>query len=112
MQQDKITNFYQSIGLLIKEAREVNEITQELLASQLGLSRASIINLEKGRHRISLHLLIEIADFLQVNYTTLIPVDVRGISVIKKPFDMKNMISDEKVSSSTRAAIKSIISSI
>lgn len=113
MLQDKLTKFYQDIGILIKDAREVNGITQELLASQLGMSRASIINLEKGRHRPSLHLLIDIADILQVDYTTLIPVEPKMVSVtVKKPFDLKNMISDEKISSNTKATIRNIISSI
>jgi len=39
------------IGKLIRKARKVKKITQEELAKRAGLSRATIINVEKGRFR-------------------------------------------------------------
>jgi len=39
------------IGKLIRKARKGKKITQEELAKRAGLSRATIINVEKGRFR-------------------------------------------------------------
>ena len=113
MQEAKIDKLYQEIGIRIRDAREANGTTQELFSSQLGLSRASIINLEKGRHRPSLHLLLDIAEILQLDYTTLIPVE-KPVTTIrtKKPFDLNEVVSYEKLSRSTEDTIKQIISSI
>lgn len=65
--------FYDEMGRLIKEKRLSRGINQEILADRLGLTRASVINLEKGRHRPSVYQLMIISDLLQVNYTELIP---------------------------------------
>lgn len=113
MQEGRIEKLYQDIGIRVRDAREINGITQELLATQLGLSRASIINLEKGRHRPSVHLLIEIAEILQLDYTSLIPVENPAPALrSKKPFDLNKVLSYEQISSNTEATIKQIISSI
>jgi transcriptional regulator with XRE-family HTH domain len=60
---NNMDQFYQEIGSRIRNARLLSGISQEILAAQLGLTRASIINIEKGRHRPSVHLLIEIVRY-------------------------------------------------
>ncbi|UQR61591.1 helix-turn-helix domain-containing protein [Bradyrhizobium sp. C-145] len=48
-------------------------MTQEELARRVQLSRASITNIEKGRQRVLLHQLIEIADALDAKPSELMP---------------------------------------
>jgi transcriptional regulator with XRE-family HTH domain len=48
-------------------------VTQEELARRVQLSRASITNIEKGRQRVLLHQLIEIADALDAKPSELMP---------------------------------------
>jgi transcriptional regulator with XRE-family HTH domain len=65
--------YYYQLGINIKEARKTAGLSQEILAEQLGLSRASIVNVEKGRHRLNIHILVELAEALKVNIEKLLP---------------------------------------
>lgn len=74
MELPEIEIFYNDLGEKIKVERLRQRISQEELANYLGLTRSSIINLEKGRHRPSVYQLIQIAAMLNIEYTKLIPV--------------------------------------
>lgn len=67
--------FYKKLGTLIRAARErsENHNKQEVLSKQVGLSRASIVQIEKGIQKVQLHTLIQIAKCLQVEVNELIP---------------------------------------
>lgn len=65
-------SFYIEVGRRIRTARK-KKTTQESLANSVGLTRTSITNIEKGRQRLSLHTLAEIAGVLQVDVGTLLP---------------------------------------
>ncbi len=54
------------IGENIRIAREKAGLKQETLANMLDLSRASIINIEKGRQSPPLYLIWEISNLLKV----------------------------------------------
>lgn len=45
----------------MKELRQVNSISQEQMAQMLGVSRQTVISIEKGRYNPSLPLAIQIA---------------------------------------------------
>lgn len=66
-------NFYQQVGELIKSHRIRADKNHDALASHLGLSRSSIINIENGRQKILLHTLIDAAEFFNISVTELIP---------------------------------------
>ena len=65
--------FYRQFGRLLAEARRKKGISQELLADELGLSRTSITNIEKGRQPVQLHSLYCIARLLGVELKDLLP---------------------------------------
>jgi DNA-binding XRE family transcriptional regulator len=65
--------FYQVVGLRIRDARKAAGLKQDALASYLDLSRASIVNIEKGRQHPSLFLLTTIAKILNTQPTAFIP---------------------------------------
>lgn len=77
MQLPDIDLFYSDLGEKIKTERLRQRISQEELASYLGLTRSSIINLEKGRHRPSIYQLLQISAMLNIEYTKLIPVALK-----------------------------------
>jgi transcriptional regulator with XRE-family HTH domain len=54
-------------------ARDAQRLSQDKLATRLGISRASIVNIEAGRQHAPLNLLWKIAELLGVELTTLIP---------------------------------------
>jgi len=66
---------YRELGLRIRQARERNGegMSQDALAKRLGISRASIVNIEAGRQRAPIHLLWKIAELLGTELTLLIP---------------------------------------
>ena len=48
-------------------------MSQQGLATAAGVSRASIVNIENGRHRVQLHVLYDIARALGVSPSELLP---------------------------------------
>lgn len=66
--------FYQEIGNRIREARNNQGLSQDSLASCLNLTRNSIINLEKGRHKPSVYQIYELSGILNVDFFSLIPI--------------------------------------
>jgi len=70
MNEDK---FYEELGQLIAKERLAAGVKQEDLANFLELSRASVVNIEKGRQRPSTFLLINIAKYLKIDFTKLVP---------------------------------------
>ncbi len=66
---------YQLFGNRVRELREEKNVTQEELARRVDLSRTSITNIEKGRQRILLHQLVDIAAALDAKPQDLMPSD-------------------------------------
>ncbi|AGK57045.1 hypothetical protein HYPDE_26823 [Hyphomicrobium denitrificans 1NES1] len=69
---DQNRQFYAEVGRLIAKARN-GRATQDHLAKRTGLTRTSIINIEKGRQQVYLHTLVDIASALEVPVSELIP---------------------------------------
>ena len=61
------------IGSKIEEIRELKGITQNGLAESIGMSRPSIVNIEKGRQTIKLLRVYQIAEMLNVPLNDLLP---------------------------------------
>lgn len=64
---------YRVFGSRVRALREEKNVTQEELAKRVDLSRTSITNIEKGRQRVLLHQMVEIAQALDAEPTQLIP---------------------------------------
>jgi transcriptional regulator with XRE-family HTH domain len=64
---------YQHVGQRVREFRRSLQLTQEVLAKQVGTSRTTITNLELGDQHVPLHQLLAIAEELQVELRDLIP---------------------------------------
>src|SRR5947209_8631317 len=64
--------FYLALGQRIASARR-GHLTQEDLARKLGITRTSIINIEKGRQQVLVHTLTDIARALGIPAAALIP---------------------------------------
>jgi transcriptional regulator with XRE-family HTH domain len=67
------SQLYRMFGDRVRELRENRSVTQEELARRVQLSRASITNIEKGRQRVLLHQMINIADALDAKPSELMP---------------------------------------
>lgn len=66
-------HFYSNLGSRIKVARKNAGITQDEVAGRMQLSRASIVNIEKGRQHPPIHTIWEMAKMFEVSISDLIP---------------------------------------
>lgn len=64
---------YEAAGEHIARSRGAAGLSQARLALKVGVTRASIVNIEKGRQRAPLHLLWQIARALGVEPSRLLP---------------------------------------
>tara|TARA_R110002167_G_scaffold30531_4_gene101052 strand:+ start:109 stop:474 length:366 start_codon:yes stop_codon:yes gene_type:complete len=70
----KPDDLYRAIGQKIRSLRGATHQTQAQLAAQIGVSRASLANIEAGRQKLLLHHLYTIADALNLDTpTSLLP---------------------------------------
>jgi len=72
LEEDRL---YEIVGGRIRDARERTSprMSQDKLAKKLGVSRASIVNIEAGRQHPPLFLIWRVAEVLGVETTMLIP---------------------------------------
>ncbi len=73
MTQAERNRLYLFLGNKIVHLRSEKSYSQEELGQKVHLSRASIVNIEKGRQHPPLHLLWEIAECLGVGIHDLLP---------------------------------------
>ena len=64
---------YRHIGAAIKKCRNERQLTQEELSGQIGISRASLANIETGRQRLLVHQLYRIAGHLGQEIEAMLP---------------------------------------
>jgi DNA-binding XRE family transcriptional regulator len=73
MTDEQQNRLYAEIGDRVRAARDRISMSQGALAAGINLSRVSVVNIEKGRQRPPLHVLIDIGRVLEVDLTKLIP---------------------------------------
>lgn len=72
-------DFYERLGARISEARRAKKgLTQERLATVIGLSRPSMVNIERGRQPLKVHQLVALADALGLAVAELLPGQAIG----------------------------------
>jgi transcriptional regulator with XRE-family HTH domain len=90
--------FYEVLGSNISSIRIKKGLKQEELANHLGLSRPSIVNIEKGNQRPTLFTVLQIARFLNVEVTHLIPEEKRnpfeGVSIFGLGIDKAKILNE------------------
>jgi len=66
-------SIYLHVGREIANHRANAGLSQAELAAAIGLTRTSISNIEKGRQKMLVHTLIDIADRLRISTAALLP---------------------------------------
>lgn len=69
---------YKLVGERVKALRQNLKITQEQLADEVGVTRTSITNIEKGLQRPPLQLLYKLSHTLVVDIVDLLP-DIKDV---------------------------------
>lgn len=81
LSDDEVDRFYAAVGSRVRRARAGRGMSQSVLAKQIGFTRSSVANLEAGRQRVALHLLVQIARALDCEPAALIP-EVTAVSTV------------------------------
>jgi len=106
---------YEEIGSRIKNARVKANLKQEHVAEYLGLTRMSVANIEKGKQRPSIHLLLLIGEVLAVRYTDLIPSlsdRHERIEQISEKISKDEIVADTKINNKTEESLHNFLKSI
>lgn len=91
----------QKIGIKLKELRMARDLKQCEVADRLGLSRASVSNIENGRRSLTLNTLKRFADFYQIDISYF-EIDSKKDEVVdllertRKIFENENVSQNEK----------------
>lgn len=91
--QPEIEDVYRQIGVRIAHARRQAKMTQQEMADEIGLTRTSVVNIEKGRQKILVHTLLAIGRRLNITAVKLL----EGISDVqdsKIETNLKNFSAD------------------
>jgi transcriptional regulator with XRE-family HTH domain len=64
---------YIEFGRLLKRRRKEANLTQDAIATKIGLVRTSVTNIEQGRQHVSLHMVFQLADAIGVRPQDLLP---------------------------------------
>jgi transcriptional regulator with XRE-family HTH domain len=86
-----LDRLYREIGDLIRRRRKLMKLTQQDLAPMLGISRASLANIETGRQRVLVHQLYGLAAKLELKPADLLPQlhdDGPAITPLPLPADL------------------------
>lgn len=79
---------YREIGENINRLRTARGLSQERLAELVGLTRTSIIHIEKGRQKTPLDKLYHMAEILEVDILEFLPL-------MKKPKDWREQLASQ-----------------
>jgi len=101
MMENEEKLFYSWVGKKIILYRKKRKLTQKEFAKKLGLSRVSIVNIEKGRQTPPLFTYWKIAEILNVDPSEILPSrneHIRPSSDImkKKLLEIKGLNEDSK----------------
>ena len=88
-------SFYEEFGKRVRRARLSLGLNQEALGHRVGLERSSISNVEKGRQRVQLHMLLEFAVALDVPPIQLLPESTTASDPLRRvPADTRPFVQD------------------
>lgn len=102
-----IDTFYIQVGEKVRFLRKKARMDQETLSRHLNLSRTTIINIEKGRQRLSLEHAWLIAKVLSLSIEDLLPP-----TVTKSVNDWRNEVKKVSVNKQTKDVVFKVIRKI
>ena len=84
---------YLEVGVRVRRRREGLRMTQDELASTVGLSRSSVANIERGQQHAPVHVLLWLAEALGVDVGTLLPTHNELVALTAAGRDVKKQVS-------------------
>ena len=96
-------DFWAQFGRLVANGREQAKLSQRAFASAVGISRASLANIERGRQGVSLYTVYLMADILRRDVRDLAPPLRKVAAELHLPGD-----HFEKLSSRERRQLRNL----
>lgn len=94
MKQKNLINIH--CGEMIYKIRKSLKLSQDELASAVGLTRPSIVNIEKGRQGLTVEILLKICAVLKCEISDILPnvpaVTLKPVKRIKKQVIKMNLM--------------------
>ena len=88
-----IDGFYHELGRRVAARRKLIDVTQAEIGQRLGVSRASIANIEAGRQRLHVHQLYDLARALRLDsLADLLPLEIPVIDD-SEPIGSRHVVS-------------------
>lgn len=88
--------FYKAFGEAVRRARKERGLSQDALASAVGLKRTSIANIERGRQRLLLHTAWSIALVLRVKLIDLLPSVPAASGTARAPAKLPSGLTEKE----------------
>lgn len=102
---------YFEVGELVRKAREGARLTQAELGERIGLTRASVTNIEKARQKVQLHTLYAIADTLEISVHSLLPTSRPADAPLGVSPRLRGLIQSRKLRPEDRQKMEELIAS-
>ena len=75
---------YLELGARVRRERERRELTQDELAVAVSVSRSSIANIERGQQHAPIHVVLGIAETLEVDMAQLLPTHAELVTLVDR----------------------------
>lgn len=102
---------YKAFGLAVAERRHAIGKTQEQVASEVSLSRASLANIERGKQRVFLHQILALVDALELTTAHEI-VPARAVSLRSTAKADVTMSGAKRLSKDQKSIVNNIVNAM
>ena len=82
------------VGSFLRELRKVKQLTQEQLAERFGVTNRSVSRWETGSNMPDLSILVELADFYDVDIRDIIDGERKGEDMNKEEKERLQLVAD------------------
>jgi transcriptional regulator with XRE-family HTH domain len=107
------TTMFRMLGERLKQIRLDNKLNQEDVARQIGLNRASISNIEVGRHQAPLSVLYEMSKLYKTDIQLLLPGYYEIVARINENNKKVNDLLDNmSMSQEMRSSIQKVLDNL
>jgi transcriptional regulator with XRE-family HTH domain len=101
---------YRAFGRAVATRRRAIRKTQETIANQIGISRASLANIERGKQRVFLHQVLALANALGLQSAHEI-IPARAIAPVQNAKKAK-VTGSERLTPQQRREIEALVHSL
>lgn len=100
------------IGTKIKEIRETQKLSQEYMASQIGITQAAYSKLESNSTGITIQRLQKICELLNVDVSELVNKEQQYINNVSNNKQVNNVVYAQNITNTEEETIQSLVKEV